>query len=83
VLHTSICESLKFVWWAKPTKDPPWRRDWRTSTTNDIVLSRSPATWTWKARHGTKIYEQWQGPNNIFLVNNLLKWDRGWWHKYT
>jgi len=24
-------------------------------------LFRSPATWTRKARHGKKIYEQWQG----------------------
>jgi len=30
----------------------------RTATTNDIVLFRSPATWTRKARHGTKMYEQ-------------------------
>jgi len=30
----------------------------RTPTTNDIVLFRSPATWTRKTRHGTKIYEQ-------------------------
>jgi len=27
----------------------------RTSITNDIILFRSPATWTWKARHETKI----------------------------
>jgi len=27
---------------------------------NDIALFRSPATWTQEARHGTKIYEQWQ-----------------------
>jgi len=27
----------------------------RTPIANDIVLFRSPATWTWKARHGTKI----------------------------
>jgi len=33
----------------------------RTST-NDLVLLRSPATWTRKTRHGKKIYEQWQGP---------------------
>jgi len=30
----------------------------RTPTTNDIVLFRSPATWTRKARHGTILYEQ-------------------------
>jgi len=34
----------------------------RTPTTNDIVVFRSPATWTRKARYGTKMYEQWQGP---------------------
>jgi len=34
----------------------------RTPATNDVVLIRSPATWTRKARHGTKIYEQWPGP---------------------
>jgi len=32
----------------------------RTSATNDIVLFRSPATWTREDRHGKKIYEQWQ-----------------------
>jgi len=55
-----------------------------TLTTNDIVLFRSPATWTPKARHGTKIYEQWQGPRKRARVNNLVKWDRGcgWWHKH-
>jgi len=31
----------------------------RAPTTNAIVLFRSPATWTRKARHRTKIYEQW------------------------
>jgi len=68
------------------------------------------ATWTWKTRHGTKIYEQKaqrKGPDDdsssyrnvcnvsfvsfslavIFIiraqVNNSVKWDRGWWHKYT
>jgi len=40
-------------------------------TANDIVLFRSPATWTRKARHRTKIYEQWQGPKNRGRVNNL------------
>jgi len=30
----------------------------RTPTINDIVLFRSHATWTRKARHGMKIYEQ-------------------------
>jgi len=33
----------------------------RMPTTNDIALFRSPATWTWKARNDTKMYEQWQG----------------------
>jgi len=55
----------------------------RMPTTNDIVLFRSPAAWTRKARHGTKIYEQWQGTNKGARVNNLVKWDRGWWNKYT
>jgi len=57
----------------------------RTPTTNDIALFRSPATWTGKARHGTKIYEQWhwRGPNKRARVYNLVKWDRWWWHKYT
>jgi len=40
--------------------------------TNDIVLFRSPATWTRKARNGTKIYEQWQGPKNRARVNKLV-----------
>jgi len=39
VLRNSIWGGLKFVWWAKPTKAPPWHRDWRTPTTNDIVYS--------------------------------------------
>jgi len=70
---------------------------YRTSTTNDIVsiikmiifycgimvLFRLPATWTWKARHGTKIHEQWQSPKKRARVNNLMKWERGWRHKYT
>jgi len=34
----------------------------RTPAMNDNVLSRSLATWTQKNWHGTKIYEQWQGP---------------------
>jgi len=49
----------------------------------DIVLFRSPTTWTWKAWHGTKIYEQWQGPKKIARVNNLVKCGREWWHNYT
>jgi len=53
-----------------------------TPTTNDIVLLRSSATWP-EARHGTKIYEQWQGPKKRAQVNNLVKWDRGWWNKHT
>jgi len=52
----------------------------RTGTTNDIVLFRSPATWTRKARHGTQIYEQWQSPKKKARVSNLVKWDRGWCH---
>jgi len=55
----------------------------RTPTTIDIILFRALATWTRKARHGTKIYEQRQGRNNRARVNNLVKWDRGWWHKHT
>jgi len=55
----------------------------RTPTTNDFVLFRSLATWTRKARHGTKMYEQWQSPNKRARINNLVRWDRGWWHKYT
>jgi len=33
----------------------------RTPTTSEVVLFRSssPATWTRKVRHGTKIYEKW------------------------
>jgi len=49
----------------------------RTRTANDFVLFRSPATWRRKATHGTKIYEQWQGPKKRARVNNLVKWDRG------
>jgi len=54
-----------------------------TPTTNDIVLFRSPATWTRTTRHGTKIYEQWQGPKKRVRVNNLVNWDHGWWNKHT
>jgi len=39
MLHNSIWGGLKFVGWAKPTKAPPWQRDWRTPATNDIVCS--------------------------------------------
>jgi len=42
----------------------------RTPATNDIVLFMSPATWTWKAGHETKIYEQWQGTKKRARVNN-------------
>jgi len=55
----------------------------RTFITISIVLFKSPATWTWKARHGTKIYEQWQGTKKRARVNNVVKWDRGWWNKHT
>jgi len=55
----------------------------RTPSTNHIVLFRPPATWTRKARHGTQIYEQWQGPKKRTRVNSLVKWDCRWWHKYT
>jgi len=48
----------------------------RMPATNDIVLFRSLATWTWKAEHETKIYEQWQGTKKRARVNTLLKWDR-------
>jgi len=44
--------------------------------TNDMALFRSRATWTWKAGHRTKIYEQWQGTKKRARVNNLVKWDR-------
>jgi len=54
----------------------------RTPTTNDIVLFWSPATWTRKARCGTKIYEQWRDPMKRVRVNNFVKPNRGWWHKY-
>ena len=46
----------------------------RTSTTNDVAWFRSLATWTRKARHGTKIYEQWRDPMKRAQVNNLVKW---------
>jgi len=32
----------------------------RRPTTKEIVLFKSPATWTRETRHGTQIYEQWQ-----------------------
>jgi len=48
----------------------------RTPTTNDVVLFRSPATWTWKAGHETKIYEQWQDTKKRARINNLKKWHR-------
>jgi len=55
----------------------------KTSTTNDIVLFRSHETWTRKARYWTKIYEHWQGPSKSVRVNNLVKWERGWWNKHA
>jgi len=27
--------------------------------------------------------DNWQGPKKRGRVNNLVKWDPGWWHKYT
>jgi len=48
-----------------------------------IQVTCRAATRTRKARHGTKIYEQWNGPKKRVRVNNLVKWDRVWWHKYT
>jgi len=45
----------------------------RTPTTNDIFLFKSPATWTGKSRHTTKIYEQWQGPLKKSRLNNLVE----------
>jgi len=27
--------------------------------------------------------DNWQGPTQRVRVKNLVKWDRGWWHKYT
>ena len=47
-----------------------------------FCVSRSPATWTRKARHGTKIDEHWQGPIKRARINNRNQWN-GWWHKYT
>jgi len=52
----------------------------RTPITNDIVLFRSPAIGTRKVRYGMKIYIQ---PKKRALVNKVVKWDRGWWHKHT
>ena len=59
--------------WAREKRErtKSWERLLRTT-----VLFRSPATWTRKARHGTKLYEQWQGPKERARVNYLLKWDR-------
>jgi len=36
-------------------------------------LFRSPATWTRKARQGTKVYEQWQCQKKAW-VNNFNQW---------
>jgi len=44
----------------------------KTLATNDIVLFRSPATWTRKARHGTKVFELRQGPKKWARVNTLV-----------
>jgi len=54
--------------WMSPSKARA-NQDVRTPTTNDIVLFRSLATWTRKARYGTKIYEQWQGPKKRARVS--------------
>jgi len=54
-----------WLWWMSPTKAQANEAD-RTP----------PATWTWKAGHETKIYEQWQGTKKRARVNNLVKWDR-------
>ena len=49
----------------------------RMPTMNDIVSFWSPATRTRKARQGTIIYEQRQGPKERGRVKNVLQWDRG------
>jgi len=76
------CVGKLGLWWMSPSKAQANEVE-RMPTTNGIVLFRLPAIWTRKARHGTKIYEQWQGPKKRARVNNLVKWDRGWRHKYT
>ena len=47
-----------------------------TAETQNFLATLLPATWTWKARHEMKIYEQWQGTKKRARVNNLVKWDR-------
>jgi len=46
------------LWWMSPSKARA--NEVERTPTNDIVLFRSPATWTRMARHETQIYEQWQ-----------------------
>jgi len=50
----------------------------RTPTTNDIILFRSPATWTWKARHETKIYEQWHAQRKQPELTTWRSWTGPW-----
>ena len=56
----------------------------RTPTTIYIVLFRSPAIWTRKARHGMKIYVQWQGPKKRArgTTSSLppLSYSNAFWH---
>ena len=51
------CTGQLGLWWLGPSKARANEVE-RTPTLNDIVLFRSPATWTRKAMHGTKIYEE-------------------------
>ena len=69
------------LYWLSPSKERANEVE-RAPTTNNIVLFRSPAKWTRKVRHGSKTYEEWQGPKKRVGVSNLVKWDWWWWHKH-
>jgi len=66
--------------WARVKREPT--KLWESLLQTILFYSR-PATCTREARHRTKIYEQWKCPKIRGRVNNLVKWDRGWWNKHT
>ena len=53
------------------------------AATNDIFYSGQLQHERERPDMEQNIYAQWQGPKKRARVNNLVKWDRWWWHKHT
>jgi len=75
-LKTLICRRLSpNEAWAKAIER-------RLSVLRAYFFIQATCKRTREARHGTKIYEHWQGSMQRALVNNVNQWSE-WWHKYT